>query len=167
MATEIWVNIGSGNGLVPDSTKPLPEPMLTNHQWSPVTFRSGQFHKRCLNHQSNPFENYMSKISFNFPRGQWVNYIVDKTSVPEAEHQSEFELTKAAPSRLHWQVVGCLFWWFGRKLPFCITMLCIHELAWLVNSLAPGRFEKKFYLSKLKLIFVIDSWGISCKVALR
>ena len=32
MATEIWVNIGSGNGLVPDGTKPLPEPMLTDHQ---------------------------------------------------------------------------------------------------------------------------------------
>ena len=32
MATEILVNIGSGNGLLPDSTKPLPKPMLTNHQ---------------------------------------------------------------------------------------------------------------------------------------
>ena len=31
MATKIWVNIGSGNGLLPDGTKPLPEPMLTNH----------------------------------------------------------------------------------------------------------------------------------------
>ena len=29
MATKIWVNIGSGNDLLPDSTKPLPEPMLT------------------------------------------------------------------------------------------------------------------------------------------
>ena len=35
MATEIWVNIGSGNGLLPDGTKPLPEPMLTDNQWSP------------------------------------------------------------------------------------------------------------------------------------
>ena len=26
------VNTGSGNGLLPDSTKPLPEPMLTYHQ---------------------------------------------------------------------------------------------------------------------------------------
>ena len=26
-----WVNIGSGNGLLPGGTKPLPEPMLTNH----------------------------------------------------------------------------------------------------------------------------------------
>ena len=26
---KIWVNIGSGNGLLPDGTKPLPEPILT------------------------------------------------------------------------------------------------------------------------------------------
>ena len=32
MATEIWINIGSGNGLLPDGTKPLPEPMLTYQQ---------------------------------------------------------------------------------------------------------------------------------------
>ena len=29
MATEFWVNIGSGNSLLLDSTKPLPEPVLT------------------------------------------------------------------------------------------------------------------------------------------
>ena len=50
--TEIWVNLGPGNGLLPDGTKPLPEPMLTDHQWSPMTFILGQFQKRCLNHQS-------------------------------------------------------------------------------------------------------------------
>ena len=32
MATEIWVNIGSGNGLLPDGTKLLPELMLIYHQ---------------------------------------------------------------------------------------------------------------------------------------
>ena len=52
MATRSWVNIGSGNGLFPDGTKPLPEPMLTDHQWSPVTFIVGQFCRRCLNHHS-------------------------------------------------------------------------------------------------------------------
>ena len=52
MVSEIWVNIGSGNGLLPDGTKPLSEPMLTDHQWSPVAFIEGQFHKRCFNHQS-------------------------------------------------------------------------------------------------------------------
>ena len=29
LATENWVNIGLGNGLLTDGTKPLPEPMLT------------------------------------------------------------------------------------------------------------------------------------------
>ena len=32
MATEIWVNIGSDNGLLPDGTKPLPEPIKIYHQ---------------------------------------------------------------------------------------------------------------------------------------
>ena len=31
---EIWVNIGSGNDLLTDDTKPLPGPMLTDHDWS-------------------------------------------------------------------------------------------------------------------------------------
>ena len=31
MTLEILVNTGSGNGLLPDGTKPLPEPMLTHH----------------------------------------------------------------------------------------------------------------------------------------
>ena len=30
MATKIWVNIGSGDDLLPDGTKPFPEPMLTH-----------------------------------------------------------------------------------------------------------------------------------------
>ena len=32
MVKWIWVHLGSGNGLLPDSTKPLPEPMLTYHK---------------------------------------------------------------------------------------------------------------------------------------
>ena len=31
MATKNWVNIVSGNSLLPDGTKPLPEPMLSNY----------------------------------------------------------------------------------------------------------------------------------------
>ena len=52
MATEIWVNIGSGNGLLPDGTKPLPEPMLT-YQLERVTFFWGQVHKRYLSDHKN------------------------------------------------------------------------------------------------------------------
>ena len=32
MAAGIQVNIGSGNGLLPDGTKQLPEPMMTYYQ---------------------------------------------------------------------------------------------------------------------------------------
>ena len=41
---KISVNIGSGDGLLPDGTKPLPEPMLTYHKYIPVTITWGQFH---------------------------------------------------------------------------------------------------------------------------
>ena len=47
MMIEIWVNIGSGNGLVPDGTKPLPEPMLTSHRWTSVAFIWEGFFSEC------------------------------------------------------------------------------------------------------------------------
>ena len=66
------VYIGSGNGLLPGGTKPLPEPMLTGHQWSPVTFIS----LRTISQEMpQPLINKIclkTKISFKFPRGQWV-----------------------------------------------------------------------------------------------
>ena len=33
MASQILVNIDSDDDLLPDGTKPLPKPMLTNYQW--------------------------------------------------------------------------------------------------------------------------------------
>ena len=38
MATENWVYIGTGNGLLPDGTKPLPKLRLIYHLWCLVTF---------------------------------------------------------------------------------------------------------------------------------
>ena len=52
MVTEIWVNIRSGNVLLPDSTKPLPEPMWLIISEVQVTFILEKIHKRCLNCQS-------------------------------------------------------------------------------------------------------------------
>ena len=46
--TWIWVNISSGNGLLPDGTKPLPEPMLTCHQMRSVAFTWKQFSQEVL-----------------------------------------------------------------------------------------------------------------------
>ena len=69
MATQIWVNIGSGNGLLQLGTKPLPKPILTSHKRYSVTFTREQFHK---------FENYIFKIFTITPRGQWVNMTMIK-----------------------------------------------------------------------------------------
>ena len=35
---DIDLNLGSGNGFLPDGTKPLPEQMQTNYQYNPVSF---------------------------------------------------------------------------------------------------------------------------------
>ena len=53
MSTQIWVDICSDNGLLPEGTKSLPEPTLTYHQCCTMIFTWVQFHKRYLNHQSH------------------------------------------------------------------------------------------------------------------
>ena len=68
-----WVNIGSGNGLLPDGTKPLPEPLLTNYQSCLVTFTPGQFHKKIKITIPNMLSNYHFNITVISSRGQWVN----------------------------------------------------------------------------------------------
>ena len=44
MGTKVWVNIGSGTGLLADDTNPLSEPVLINHQWCLVAFPWWRFH---------------------------------------------------------------------------------------------------------------------------
>ena len=68
-------NIGSGNGLLPDSTKPLPEPMLTYSQWGRMALTWDQFHRQFSRFQ---FVKWVSKIHFQnstSPRGEWVNIL--------------------------------------------------------------------------------------------
>ena len=48
------VNIGSDNGLLPEGTKPLPEPMLT-YQWGLVAFTWGKFHRKFSRHCMNSY----------------------------------------------------------------------------------------------------------------
>ena len=44
MVTQNWVNISSGNGLLPDGTKLLPKPIFTYQEWGPLVFRQEEFH---------------------------------------------------------------------------------------------------------------------------
>ena len=63
MATSIWVNIGSGIGLVPDGTKPIPEPvLLLNNEvlWhSPESYFTMSAQGTIM---YNKFKNYTLKI---------------------------------------------------------------------------------------------------------
>ena len=50
---KIGVTIASGNnGLLPDGTKPLPEPVLTYYQQAPLIAIQVQIDYRCQSHQS-------------------------------------------------------------------------------------------------------------------
>ena len=66
-----WHRFRSRLAYVPRVTKVLPEPVLTYHQWSPVTFIGGQFHKWYLSHPTqNSLEIYSTKMSFKSPWAQ-------------------------------------------------------------------------------------------------
>ena len=56
-------NIGSGNAMLPDGTKPSSAQLLANHQWSLVAFTWGQFQVKCQRHLSWVWK---YKISANF-----------------------------------------------------------------------------------------------------
>ena len=75
MVTQIWINIGSGNGLSPEGIKQLPEPMVTYHKYDPVAFIWEQIHDRYLYHQFLiSLSKLFVKISLKSPRVQWINY---------------------------------------------------------------------------------------------
>ena len=68
------VDIYSGNGLLPDGTKPLPEPMLTNHQLSLVISTWGHFQRKfSWYYPWYEFEKDKSKMTATSSKGQWVN----------------------------------------------------------------------------------------------
>ena len=63
MVTQICVNIGSGNGLVPSGTKPLPEPMLTQIYFT--IHQCWLFLGEILWHSSDCKFTWVSRIQYN------------------------------------------------------------------------------------------------------
>ena len=87
----------SGNGLLPDGTKPLPEPMLTYHQWGPVTFICGYFQHHIK----------ISQGPMNGSKRDWHNSLVpgDVEVILHAYFSNAFYdlISEARPTKL---VVG-------------------------------------------------------------
>ena len=66
----VTVNIGSGNGLLPDSTKPVPEPILTYHEWGFMVFTLEQFRSEVQGTVLyNKFEKYTFKNNYHISQG--------------------------------------------------------------------------------------------------
>ena len=66
MVSQNLVNIGSGNGLVMQGNKPLPEPMLT-YQYGSIIF-IGMHFETNLSHQQLNLDWNWYKMSFKYPR---------------------------------------------------------------------------------------------------
>ena len=49
LAIRVQINLCSGYGLLPDDTKPLPEPMFTYYPWGPLAFSWGKCARNCFN----------------------------------------------------------------------------------------------------------------------
>ena len=140
MATEIWVNIGSGNGLLPEGTKPLPEPMLIYHQWGPLAFIWVQFYKRYFSHQSLKLVGKLLTLKFlwNIPGANELIVSGSPQLCITTLATKEIQNPALNPKTLHF-----------------------------INSLAPGRFQFNFRKVIFKLISVNCGWGISYEIALR
>ena len=65
MASYNFVNIGSGNDL-------LPEPVLTDHEWSLVAFPWRQFHMKCPRYLSLIMLITKSRLPPNLPRAKYM-----------------------------------------------------------------------------------------------
>ena len=72
MASMIVVNTGTDYHLMPDGTKPLPEPMLTYHQLEHVTFVWGHYHQKICRYQSVK-QNLI--LHPDLSRDQWISKI--------------------------------------------------------------------------------------------
>ena len=112
MVKEVWVIFDSGNGLLPGGTKPLPEPMLTDHQWSPVTCILGKFYeilypsitKSCLKvtylkfHSNFPRVNELKKLNHSFKSWSLTIYLIISRRPSKAIFDDIKEMVGPTPS---------------------------------------------------------------------
>ena len=71
---KVPVNIGQGNGLLPDATKPLPELMLTSHQWD----------NKTVNQITGCWENFLLNVICCFENFQNLQAWQVKTWIHQA-----------------------------------------------------------------------------------
>ena len=140
------------------STKPLSEPMLSEHQWDPMAFNCIKFHSECFRNQSVKymciFENYTLKITATYPRDQRV---VQKNHQPydcllnhlfsadQRKHQSSASL--AFVWGIHRWPVNSLHKWPVRQKMFPFDDVSIISLTCLQVTFSNSRFHVELTLN--------------------
>ena len=143
MALEILVNTGSGNGLLPDGTKPLPEPMLTHLQWGLVAFIWGQFHKRYLSHHSLKLAWKLLKIKLKSHRGQWV-----KTTLLQSCSYTN-GISSSNSTKWGFYIMNLQkFWHPYSNINTCSNIFIFNN--WIHSTLSNYNFKKHLRLFSLK-----------------
>ena len=103
LVTWNWVNICPGNGLVPDGTKALPEPMLTIHP-------SGGIHLRAISQVlMNLFYNMPSEITLLTHWGRVTQICVGKLTIIGSDNG----LSPGRRQAIIWTMAGILLIGFG------------------------------------------------------
>ena len=141
MAPYILVVSGSGNGLVPDDTKPLPGPMLT-YQWDSLWYS----HKTSFttsaqdsNLKKMSFKNALLKIASAFFWEQWVN-----TNV-RCVHSNLVAVSMMAKSVLYICIIGT------GPVPAVVLFTLLHDRCWLINGTLYGTHIRPVSQQALKV----------------
>ena len=112
-------NTGLGHGLLPDGSKPLPEPTLTNHQCGLVGIFTGNAKD---NYPWYEFENYQFRITDTSPWDQWVKcYVTYHAQNPPSFQQS------AQPSSVNQQFSHVQLYWPRPSLPIHLQWMDSRE----------------------------------------
>ena len=95
-----WVNIGPGYSLLPEGTKPLPEPMLTIHKWGLVKFTWVQFWQGLI-------EESIPKMSLKITILRLQLYIPGANKLTDTKPSPEPMLTQFTDASMHHQDPIC------------------------------------------------------------
>ena len=127
MTTQIWVNIGSGKGLVPWN-----EPMLTFHLSGFVAFTSGSYDRKCARHLT--FTRIWKLLISYFYRIQGP--ICQEILVKPASRWNREMKQGQKFSPFVWRCLWCPLTHWGHVTPICVSNLTIIGSD---NGLSPDR----------------------------
>ena len=125
MVTEIWINIGSGNGLLPDGTKPLPEPMLSYLQRCFVASHENNFIRNPMNLSLIIGVSEVTHMKLLYHRGKWVNL---PNPVKSLEFSPAILIRKRREKGAKWQSCGNMqiILHKFKKLSIHASCVCMH-----------------------------------------